>query len=337
MPPIERTRRVAIADFSKGLRQISNPLALPAGFATDMNNVDVHNTPVLSTRRGVAAFDVDPANEAAGLFQFRTQGGLYMLLKALGSTGDILRYDGVTPWVSIGNMTPTLPVYGVSMPSKDWIIFGDGLLMKKYDGTTFADLGGAPPKLRHLEVHLSKLWGTEGYNTIRYSVTGNPEDWTTVDDAGEEVLDNPEGDPITAMKSHRDALFVWTRGAMYVVLGDDPFNFTIKPIADADGCYSHFSVAEVDGFLYWFGPEGISRYYYGAKAQVISRDWIDSIIADSDVNEHSKVSAGTDGVRYYLSLPGVTIDREIVFDPRYRAFLPREGQSYHRYLHWRMP
>lgn len=65
--------------------------------------------------------------------------------------------------------------------------------------------------------------------------------------------------------------------------------------------------------------------------------WIDSIIADSDVNKMSKVSAGTDGVRYYLSLPGVTIDREIVFDPRYRAFLLREGQSYHRYLHWRMP
>lgn len=338
MARIERTRRAVIADFSKGLRQISNPLALPAGFALDVNNVNFHEAPVLATRLGRAAFDAtDPANTASGLFQFRTQGGLYMLLKALSSDGHIYRYDGATPWVSIGQMTPHLPTYAASFPSKDWIIFSDGLLMKKYDATTFADLGGSPPMLACLEVHLSKLFGVRQLTRVDFCATGNPEDWTTKDDAGYFMVDNAAGNPVTALRSHRGYLFVWTQGGMFVLFGDSPLNFSLVQIPEGKGCYSHFSVVEIDGLLYWYGPDGIVQYTYGARPRVVSRDRINQIIADVDVNKTSQICAGTDGIQYRLSLPGVTLDREIVYDPRYDALAQNEGQSYHRYLHWRMP
>ena len=338
MARIERTRRVVIADFTKGLRQISNPLALPAGFALDLNNVNFHEAPVLATRLGRAAFDAtDPADTASGLFQFRTQDGVYMLLKALSSAGHIYRYDGTTPWVSIGQMTAHMPAYGVSMPSKDWIIFGDRVLMKKYDGTTFADLGGTPPALICLEVHLNKLFGARQLTRVDYCATGNPEDWTTADDAGYFMVDNAGGDPVTALKSYKGYLMVWTQSSMFVLFGDSPLNFSLVQIPEGKGCYSHFSVVEIDGLLYWYGPDGIVQYTHGARPRVVSRDRINDIISDVDTNLTSQICAGTDGIQYRLSLPGVTTSRELIYDPRYDAFTQNESQTYHRYLNWGRP
>ena len=336
MPPIEKTKRVIIADFSKGLRQISNPLVLPPGYAVDLNNVNFHEAPALATRLGRTAFDADPADTGAGAFQFRMQNGRYILLRALASTGNVDYHDG-SAWVNLGTMTASLPVYGVSFPSRDWFLFGDGVLMKKYDGTTLAVLGGTPPALTCLEVHLNKLWGVHELTRLRGSKTGNPEDWSGTDDAASIYVDNAGGDSVTAIKSYRGYMFLWTQTSMYVLFGDSPTNFSLVQIPEGKGCYSHFSVVDIDGLLYWYGPEGIIQYRYGATPRVISRDRINGIIGDVDVNETSQICAGTDGIQYRLSLPSVTTDREIIYDPRYDALAQNEGETYHRYLHWRRP
>jgi hypothetical protein len=337
MPPIEKTKRVVIADFTKGLRQISNPLVLPPGFAVDLNNVNFHEAPALATRNGRTAFDAsDPDTTPAGLFQFRMQNGRYIFLRAIAETGNVDYHDGST-WQTLGQMTATLPVYGVSFPSQDYFIFGDGVLMKKYDGTTWADLGGTPPALTCLEVYLNRLWGVTALTKLQWCKTGNPEDWSGTDDAGYMMVDNAGGDAITAIKAYRGYLFVWTQTSMFVMFGDDVSNFSLVQIPEGKGCYSHFSVVDIDGLLCWYGPEGIIQYRYGATPRVISRDRINEIIGDVDVNETSQICAGTDGIQYRLSLPGVTTDREIIYDPRYDALTQAEGETYHRYLLWRRP
>ena len=340
MPRIEKTKRVIIADFSRGLYQTSNPTLLPAGFATDLNNVNFHEAPALATRRGRAAFDeVDPADKAGGLFVHRTQAGSYFLIRSLGSTGSLDNWNGES-WESLGTMTPMMPVYGVAFPSKDWLIVGDGILMKYFDGTTLSTLENAPALLC-LEVHLNKLWGVHELTKIEYCATGNPEDWSTADDYGYIMVDNAAGEPVTALKSHRGCLFVWTQSSMYALFGDSPSNFSLVHMPEGKGCYSHFSVVEIDGLLYWFSPDGIVQYQYGAKPRVVSRNRIDAIIGDVDIHRTDEICGGTDGIQYRLSLPGITKDHEIIFDPRWNngagAFTKNDDQTYCRYVLWRKP
>ncbi len=337
MPRIEKTKRVIIADFSKGLYQTSNPLMLPAGFATDLNNVNFQDAPSLSTRLGRQAFDAeDPADTGKGLFTYRTQAGRYFLIRALGSTGNLDYWDGDS-WENMGSMTAAVPVYGVAFPSKDWFIFGDGTLMKYLDGTTLSTLQNAPALLC-LEVHLNKLWGVHELTKIEYSATGNPEDWSTANDYGYIMVDNAAGEPVTAIKSHRGYLFVWTQNTMFIVYGDSPLNFSLVQVPEGKGCYSHFSVVEIDGLLYWFGPDGVIQYQYGARPRVVSRNRIDDIIDDVDINQTDEICAGTDGIQYRLSLPGVSQDYEVVFDPRWNngagAFTKNDDETYSRYLFW---
>jgi hypothetical protein len=329
---------VAIADFSGGLRQTPNPLLLPAGVASELSHVDCRRAPLLTTRRGRTAFSADPADAATFLGQFRRSDGYYVLLRGLGSTGMVQRWDGAS-WVDVGAMTPYLPVYAVAFPSKDWIILMDGQLMKKWDGTTFSDLGGAPPALTCPEVHLGKLWGVKERVEVRYSATGNPEDWTTSGDAGYMMFDNAAGSAVTALRLYRSKLYVWTQAAMYAVLGAGPWEFTVEDVPGGAGCWSHFTVAEVAGALYWYGPDGIWEYYEGTAPRLISRGWIDGLLSEADPNRTESMAAGTDGVRYYLSLPGMSVPcgREVVFDTRYRSWWVRNTETYSRYLWWRRP
>jgi len=329
---------VAISDFSGGLRQLPNPLLLPAGVSPELSNVDCRRAPLLVAAKGRAAFGTDPNDSGTLLAQFRRSDGYYVLLRALGSTGEVQRWDG-SAWADVGTMTPYVPIYAVTFPAGDYLILGDGTLMKKYDGTTFADLGGTAPALTHLEVWLAKLWGVRQRIRVDFSATGNPSDFTTSNDAGYFMLDNAGGNAITALRTYRGKLYIWTQGAMYVVLGTDPFTFEPTEVHPTAGCWNNFVVAEAGGYLYWLGPDGIWEYYPGVTPRLVSKGWIDSIISGIDPNRVNEMAAGSDGVRYYLSLPGITTicDLELVFDTRYRSFWVREGRTYSRYLWWRRP
>jgi hypothetical protein len=334
--PQYKTMRQTLTDFSGGLRQLDNPLMLKLGQATDLNNVNCHNAPVLETRLGRAAFSTDPTDEGVYLGQFRTQAGRYFLIRGIGSTGALTYWDGTT-WQSVGSMTAYQTIYSVSYPTSDIIIFGDGTLMKKWDGTTFADLGGSPEPLINLEVHLSRVWGSTNLVELHGSAGNTAEDWTTENDRFNTEINTSNGDPITALKSYGRKLFIWTQGSMWALLGDGPWNFDLVEVDPNAGCYSHFSVVQLNNRLYWYGPDGVWEYALGTKPRLISRNMIDDIIADVDPNEVSKISAGTDGVQMRLSLPGVTQDKEVVYDPRYGSWWVNDDHNYTRYLYWRRP
>lgn len=325
-----------VGDFTRGFRQLSNPLVFDAGLAVDLNNVNCHNPPILSVRRGRAALSTDPADDAVFLGEYRKQNGTYFLIRGLGSTGELSYWNGST-WTSIGSMTAYMPVYGLVYPHDDIIIFGDGLLMKKWDGTTFSDLGGSPPLLTCLEVHLNRVWGVHELTNVHYSAAATSSDWSTTDDAGDFEVDNAGGDAVTAIKAYGRKLFIWTQGSMLALLGDGPWNFDLVEVYPDAGCWSHFSVINLKNRLYWYGPRGVWEYALGTRPRLISEDWMNTILADADPNEVARISAGSDGIQYRLSLPGMTQNQELIFDPRFNSWWKNEDQTYHRYLYWRRP
>lgn len=331
-----RLAELTISDFSGGLRQTSNPLLLSPGVSPDLHNVDCRQAPILTSAGGRTAFSSDPGDTATLLAQFRRSDGYYELLRALGSTGMVQRWGG-SAWENVSAMTAYVPIYAVTFPAGDYIILGDGVLMKKYNGTTFENLGGTAPALTCLEVWLSKLWGVRERIRVDFSATGDPTDFTTSNDAGYFMLDNSGGNAITALRVYRGKLYIWTQGALYVVLGTDYFTFEPTEVHPTAGCWSHFAIAEASGFLYWLGPGGVWEYYPGTEPRLISKGWLDDIVAGVDLERVPELCAGSDGVRVYFSLPSRVRDAEVVFDTRYRSFWAREGRVYHRYLWWRRP
>jgi hypothetical protein len=199
----------------------------------------------------------------------------------------------------------------------------------------FVDLEGSPPKLIYLEVYLNKVWGVRNLTEIRFSTTGNPEDWETQDDSGDLEVNTATGDPITAIRSYRGKLYIWTQNSMHVLLGDGPWNFTRVEVHPTAGCISHLSVAEAGEFLYWYGSGGIWEYYPGTVPRLISLGQIDDVIESVDTG--GVIAAGTDGIQYRVSLPGISGSREVIFDTRYRSWWLNENEAYSRYLTWRRP
>jgi hypothetical protein len=71
--------------------------------------------------------------------------------------------------------------------------------------------------------------------------------------------------------------------------------------SDKIGCVSHRSIKPVQGRLFWLGYEGVYMYT-GNTPQLISFP-IQAYINRLDIANRAKACAGTDGERYYLSLP----------------------------------
>ncbi len=330
-------QRQPVTNFSAGLAEVSNPLLLAPGMATHLNNMNCHLAPVLATRSGIAAFSTEPNDEGTALAQLRLADGNYQLIRGLGSTGVLERWDG-SAWQAIGYMTASLPVYAAMFPSADELIFGDGELMKTYDGTTLTAMGASVPTLTCLEVHYAHLFGVHDRIDLYYSAANDPTDFTTSNDAGYITLDNATGDSISAVKSFGSELYVWTQSSMYVVMGNMASNFAPQMVHSGAGCWSHFCVADVAGALYWHGPAGIWEYRPGTTPQLISDGWVDTIMGQVDTNRMRELCAGARGSRQVkFSLPGTTTDLTLTFDTKYRSFWPSEGLTFSRMMNWRRP
>ena len=128
---------------------------------------------------------------------------------------------------------------------------GDSNVMKKYDGTTFADLGGTPPVASICREHLGRLWTNDKTNLDRlhYSTTANAEQWNGSGDSGALDIGVGDGDPdgITAIfPTFKGILFVAKRTKLYKVVGYTPEEFQVILVSSGIGCPSHNSIALID-------------------------------------------------------------------------------------------
>ncbi len=151
-----------------------------------------------------------------------------------------------------------------------YTIFGDFLIYaststvdvpQRYNGTANQDLAGTPPNFSFSVVHKGRVWAGGVAATpsrLFYSALNKPEDWIGAG-SGTIDIDTDDGDQITGLVSHKDALWIFkgpNKGSIHRVVGsaptgEDPFalrNFTRE--IGAVGHNSIFRFRDDIGFLW---------------------------------------------------------------------------------------
>lgn len=191
--------------------------------------------------------------------------------------------------------------------------------VKTYNGSTVTNLANAPAGLNYIDTHDNRVYGVVG-NSIKFSALRKATDWTTVDDAGEVVVETPNGEKLGGLKAGPGHVVGFKPHSMHELYGTGPINYRLMPVSDKVGTDANGSILSVDGVLYFKGLDGIYQYAGGAKPRndfALPVQWyIDNI---NKSNAYKSV-ASTDGRRYYLAVPVGTAtepDTILEYDPQF--------------------
>lgn len=81
------------------------------------------------------------------------------------------------------------------------------------------------------------------------------------------VLQGAAAGEITGVRSHGDKAWVFTSGALHVLVGDEPIDFGLRHFA-SHGCVSHETICSLQDKLIWLAPDGV---YMAAEGQGIGK------------------------------------------------------------------
>lgn len=99
-----------------------------------------------------------------------------------------------------------------------------------WDQSTFQNLAGGPPRFSFSVKHQGKQWASGNWLVpyrLYYSVTGNPEDWTSTG-SGSIDIDPGDGDRIVGIASHKNDLWVFkgpNKLSIHRITGTTPSTF----------------------------------------------------------------------------------------------------------------
>lgn len=138
---------------------------------------------------------------------------------------------------------------------------------QKYSGGANAeDLGGSPPSgASCVEVFKNRVFmagSTSNPTKLSYSALSNPEDWTTVDDAGWIEIGLNDGQKIIGLKAFFDVLIIFKEHSIYVLSGSsgNPVSddyFSVGSINSSIGAVSNRSIVQVGNDIYFLSDKGI--------------------------------------------------------------------------------
>lgn len=145
------------------------------------------------------------------------------------------------------------------------IAVGSGISTLKSTGTYFTPLLGTPPaNAKYVESHKGKVFIANhggGKSRLSWSVTDNPEDWTTITgaatDAGFNDVGLDDGDTITGIKSVGSVLVIFKNTSTWVMSGNDTTDFKFRKIASSVGCVAPRSIVGCDTFVIFLSDLGV--------------------------------------------------------------------------------
>gem|GEM_PF-901061 len=171
------------------------------------------------------------------------------------------------------------------------------------------------PDMDYVCVNENRLWGCKG-DTIYASALGNPVNFNVFDGLSTDSWTAETGTPgdFTGCFSYQGYPIFFKENCAFRVMGDMPSNFTLRKL-EIPGVlrYSDRSLAAVGPALYYLSNKGICSWDGGGYPSIISlplgidREWLEA-------------RAGTDGVRYYISLYELT-----------KVYVSGGGSVWHQY------
>jgi hypothetical protein len=173
---------------------------------------------------------------------------------------DVEPYENPSTFINADNTSMAIVTSGdptVLVPPKKVTVDSGGAI-------EVADLGGGPPLAKVSSKHGNYFAlandGSDHRNRVWWSAGLNPEDWSFAwTTPGGSYFDLPQ--PIVAMTEFGGALLIWTRHAMYRILGDVPpahplHNMKLQPVNQI-GCIDARSVVKTSQGVYFANEEGV--------------------------------------------------------------------------------
>jgi hypothetical protein len=112
-----------------------------------------------------------------------------------------------------------------------------------------------------------------------------------------EPIESGEGDEVTGIFLFSDeALLIFTRSTTWIIEGNDPQTWTIRPLDTTIGCTSHLSTVAFDGGVGWWSDRVGPVYYRGGPIELIGWDKLGTEQVIDEINQSTLegVCAGVD-------------------------------------------
>lgn len=141
---------------------------------------------------------------------------------------------------------------------------------RKYDGTTVTALAGLPAgvNFKIIDQHDNRLYASDG-KAVYFCALRKPEDWTTVDDAGQIVIETNTGEDVCAIKAGMKHLMVFKPNMFAELWGTGPHNYQLQAISET-GAVGLEAVAIYGQTGYWIHATGAFEYTGGLPRKEFS-------------------------------------------------------------------
>lgn len=208
-----------------------------------------------------------------------------------------------------------------------WLMNGE--VAKKWDGTTFADMGGTPPLGKFVITHKNRLFiagSSTNRSRLYFSDVGAPETWNALSfvDVGK-----GDGDSITGLFiGLNDRLTITKENSVWELAGDSSANFLLRKTTDEGGCAVQQGGALMRDTLVWVGKDG-ARLFDGVRS-VLGSDKIPTTYAGLNKRQLAQAAAvwWAPDQHSFLAVPegtSVTNNVVLVFDAARTAWTVYRG------------
>lgn len=181
------------------------------------------------------------------------------------------------------------------------LLMTNGIVALYYDGSSVKTLSNVPSGATFIDQHDNRVYAAKG-NNVHFSALRKPQDWTTVDEAGEIVIETNNGEEITGIKAGNRHLMVFKKSSFHELWGTNPANYQMNTITQDIGALSNQAITTIQGVPFWIDNRGIYTYGGNTPRKDFSlpvKDYIDKL---NLANAH-KAAAGTNGKSLYVSIP----------------------------------
>lgn len=238
-------------------------------------------------------------------YWFTTATGTHSFTWSGETITGIVRYADGDNLVIIS--TPT----GGAAQSLDAIPQTTGTMLEFSAGTYQEDneltVSRTVPDMDFICVNENRMWGCKG-DTIYASKLGDPLNWNVFDGLSTDSWTAETGTPgnFTGCCSYQGYPTFFKENAVFKVMGDEPGNFILRKV-NIQGVKngSAYSIVEIRSHLYYLSRVGVMQWNGGDYPQIISG------ALGGEPGQIGNANAGTDGLRYYLSLVMQVFDKEI--------------------------
>ena len=326
-----------VSDFTGGLNLRADAFQLRSHESPDMLNVDLDPRGGFAQRDGTSLLNSTVLGSVpANIWAFSTTAGTHQVLVQQGndaaySTGG--NFTAINP----DALTLTGTMRAATLKDVNYIQRNAEQVAWRWSGSaatvlgvTFNDNIAAPnqgdmPQAKCITAWRDYMWvantkesGTAYPSRVRFSHPNQPEDWHSLHYF--DVAWGQDGDEITALVPHGDALVVFKRNSIHVITGYDAETFSVNEVTRVAGTISQESVAATDYGIYFFHwPHGVYLYTPDGRVKWVFERLHPAIEGgDIPATYQTKISLAWLRRRLWVSVPweaSTTPARVFVLDP----------------------